>query len=165
MNVTIIDTPNFENENIDVVVDFLKNELKYAHVFVISFENPICQAQLVIDDKVKFGLQMFGKIFGNQFWKHVILQVSNWKYSDDFVNCREGLNPQKTESMWSNKIRDILKSASNIPVSTAFCIGVDLRMNTTLCSKIATSILKGKKIGEPLQVRTVVMKTLQIATR
>ena len=118
MNVTIIDTPDFENKNIDVIVDFLKNKLKYAHVFVISFENPIDQTQLVIDDKVKFGLRMFGKIFGNQFWKHVILQVSNWKYSDNFVKIREGKNPPKTESLWSDKIRDILKSSSDIPVST-----------------------------------------------
>merc|ERR1712173_367138 len=111
MNVTIIDMPDFENESMDVIEDFLKNKLKYAHVFVISFENPIYQAQLVIDDKVKFGLRMFGKIFGNHFWKHVILEVTNWKYSDNFVNIRKGI--QKTESIWSDKIRDILKSASD----------------------------------------------------
>ena len=118
MNVTIIDTPDFDNKNIDAIVDFLTNELKYAHVFVISFENQINNMELVITDKVKFGLRMFGKIFGNQFWKHVILQVSNWKYSDNFVNIRNNKNPPKTESLWSDKIRDILKSSSDIPVST-----------------------------------------------
>ena len=37
--MTIIETPDFENE--DTIVDFLKNDLKYAHVFVIAFENKI----------------------------------------------------------------------------------------------------------------------------
>merc|ERR1712079_689572 len=100
MNVTIIDMPDFENVNIDVIVDFLKNKLKFAHVFVISFENQINNMELVIDDKVKFGLRMFGKIFGNQFWNHVILEVTNWKYSELFVGIRGTL--QKTESLWSD---------------------------------------------------------------
>lgn len=80
--VTIIDTPGFgddlvnEEKTIDELVDVLKNQVKFVHVFVIAFngESPRMTFSL------KSMIRLFEKMFGNLFWQNSLFEVTRWHF-------------------------------------------------------------------------------------
>jgi len=94
---TMIDTPGFEDDlnkeqiSIDELVEELKNNIKYIHTFLILFNGQ--------EPRLSMGLQsmirLFEKMFGNHFWKNVILGVSRWPYDQRSIQRR-----QQNEQQW-----------------------------------------------------------------
>ena len=89
--VTIIDTPGFgdglneEEKTINGLVDVLKNEIKFIHVFVIVFngdETPRLTRQL------RTMLNLFAKMFGDNFWENAIMEFTRWDFEPYYANAR-----------------------------------------------------------------------------
>ena len=80
--VTVIDTPGVgdemeaEQRTVNRLVDILKNQIKYVHVFVIAFKqdtNRISNAMLNL-------LNVFQNTFGKSFWNNAILEATHWNF-------------------------------------------------------------------------------------
>ena len=93
-NVTIIDTPGLgetmenDQENIDTLVNLLKNEIKYIHAFVITLKwngGPDIRG-------LRTMLNIFEKTFGKDFWNHAIMAFTNWSYHPFDVEKRLQVN-------------------------------------------------------------------------
>ena len=82
---------NKEQESIEDLVDELKNNVKYIHTFLLLFNGQ--------DPRLSMGLQsmlkILEKIFGNHFWRNVILGVSRWPYDQRSIERR-----QQSEEEW-----------------------------------------------------------------
>ena len=82
--VTIVDTPGFgdytenEEQTIDELVDVLKNEIKYVHVFLIAFNGQSPRLTQPLENMII----LFEKIFGTLFWENVLLEVTRWGFSE-----------------------------------------------------------------------------------
>ena len=124
--MTIIDTPGFdksfknrfkkEDKYVNKIVDFLKNEIEYVHVFLISFDGQNTD----FNDKVKRALRLLENIFGDQFWKYVMLEATKWSYSGYGEEFRKDLNPPLDEYIWSENLRSNLRNLSKIPVRNIY---------------------------------------------
>jgi len=82
--VTVVDTPGFgveleeEEETISGLVDFLKNELKFVHAFVLSFK----ETDKRITAEFRLMVRLLSGIFGDQFWDNAIIEATHWSYHE-----------------------------------------------------------------------------------
>ena len=84
--VTVVDTPGFgnsleeEEDSIEQLVDFLKDDLMYVNVFVLTFKES--------DKRLTLGLQsmmkLLGRMFGSEFWKFSVICGTQWGYDDRY---------------------------------------------------------------------------------
>ena len=80
--VTIIDTPGFgddlenEEQTIDELVDVLKNQVKFVHVFVLAFNGESPRMTLAFKSMIR----LFEKMFGSLFWKNAVFEVTRWHF-------------------------------------------------------------------------------------
>ena len=118
--MTVIDTPGFGKENFEIedkyiykIIDFLKSEMKFVHVFVVTLDG----RSRDFNNKVRGILRLFGKIFGDRFWKHVMFEATKWSFSGYGEELRKDQNPPMNEYVWSENLKIILRNESNIPVS------------------------------------------------
>ena len=82
--VTVVDTPGFGNSleeeeaSIEQLVDFLKDDLMYVNVFVLTFKES--------DKRLTLGLQsmmkLLGRMFGSEFWKFSVVCGTQWGYDE-----------------------------------------------------------------------------------
>ena len=82
--ITVVDTPGFgnsleeEEENIEKLVDFLKDDLQYVNVFILTFKES--------DRRLTRGLQsmmkLLGRMFGGNLWNYAILSATHWGYDE-----------------------------------------------------------------------------------
>jgi len=104
--ITVIDTPGFgqdrdeEVETIKNLVDTLKNEIKYIHVFIIAFK----QTDLRMTYQLRSMLLLFEKMFGMHFWRNAVLEATHWNYGDNSVRIRGSAIPKITEESWTTNI-------------------------------------------------------------
>jgi len=112
--VTLIDTPGFgvvdlkfELKTIEQLVEVLKNQVRFVHVFVIAMDG----GQDRYQGKMNTMLTLFADIFSNRFWKNVMIAVTKWSFADHSVKIRasKGLSVDT----WSGNITKALRD--NLP--------------------------------------------------
>ena len=115
-NVTIIDTPGFgsevvkEQETIRGLINILKNEIQWVHVFVIAFK----QNDNRLTDSLYSMLMLFEKMFGRKFWNNAILEATHWHYSDSSIGYRSESHPPITEQYWTDQLNGVLRNNFSI---------------------------------------------------
>ena len=116
MDVTVIDTPGFAEEDFEEedkllygIIDKLKNKIKNVSVFIIILNGE----ETSMDGKFESMIRLFGKIFGNKFWNNVLLQT-DWTFTAREISIRGENNETKWEIDWDTKLR---KTFIDIPVS------------------------------------------------
>lgn len=122
--VTIIDTPGFgekgyekEQGNIAQLVEILKNDVKWVHVFAIVMNEGRYTKE------IHTMLTLFKDIFSNKFWKNVIFIVTKWNFAKANIEIRKQKN--LTEESWANgRIESLGKNFPDIPA------GVDENIQT-----------------------------------
>jgi len=114
--VTLIDTPGFgvvdlkfELKTIEQLVDVLKNQIRFVHVFVIAMDG----GQDRYQGKMNTMLTLFADIFSNRFWKNVLICVTKWSFADHPEGIRASKNPPVTVDTWSDDITTALRA--NLP--------------------------------------------------
>ena len=90
MLFTVVDTPGFgdsDNDDgilINEMVDVLKNVIKTANGFLLLFNGQ----QDRFDGLSQQMLREVEAMFGKEFWDHVILGFSFWKYDESSIFMR-----------------------------------------------------------------------------
>ena len=108
--MTIIDTPGFgddlenEQETIEELVDVLKNQIKFVHVFVIAFNGESPRMTFAL----KSMIGLFEKMFGNLFWQNTLFEVTRWHFDERSEKNRNERDEseEKWEKEWNNKFHD-----------------------------------------------------------
>ena len=94
----------------------LEEKLKYVHVFVIAIDTRDVTKN-AIDDLNQF-LTAFGRRFGHQFWKNVVIVGTKWQFSAEWDKIRQIENSSNTEKNWIAEQKEEFRSNfPNIPVS------------------------------------------------
>ena len=111
--VTIIDTPGFmdndieaEERTIDGLVGFLKNDIKYVHTFLIVFDG---SQSIRLTKDLRSMLNLFTKMFGEDFWKNAVIGFSKWKFDKHTQQVRENQEIPKTTSSFTEDANNIFK--------------------------------------------------------
>lgn len=113
--VTVIDTPGFgqnlneEMNTIENLVDILKNDIKYIHVFVIAFK----QNDIRMTYALRSMLTLFQKMFGHKFWKNAVLEATHWNYGTSAQRIRNS-PPIKTEETWTRNLNVVIQKKFGI---------------------------------------------------
>ena len=112
--VTIIDTPGFGDKNlaaeeatIDDLVSFLRDHVKFIHAFVIVINGDVT---LRLNRQMRTMLNLFTKMFGDEFWNNAILEFSHWDFDERKAENRRRVHPPKTEASLTKEINNILRS-------------------------------------------------------
>ena len=108
--VTIIDTPGFgdktkkEQETIDELVNVLKNEIKYVHVFLIAFSGDSPR----LTDSLRNMILLFEKMFGNLFWENTLLEVTKWGFDEGDLKDRKSkdTSEEKWQEKWNKRFHE-----------------------------------------------------------
>ena len=116
---TMIDTPGFgikdlrqEIDQVDDLVDLLKDQIKFVHVFLIAFSGrkPRFNAEITTM------IEMFEKMFGEQFWRNAMIVAT--KYSFSTFLTEERRDNSETEESWAKIRVDKLHDLFGAPVSS-----------------------------------------------
>lgn len=108
---TVIDTPGFgdklleEERTIESLVQTLRDEIKYIHVFVIAFK----QTDNRMTNALRSMIGLFEKMFGDGFWNNAILEATHWGHGEEATRRRNHSNPPITEQFWADEFNRILK--------------------------------------------------------
>ena len=122
----MVDTPGFgveldeEEEIISGLVDFLKNELKFVHAFVLTFK----ETDKRLTAEFKLIVRLLSGIFGDQFWENVIIEVTHWSYHESNTAKRTQYN----ESTWTDNINHLFEGIAHKKMSSVF---IDTYYNDT----------------------------------
>jgi len=114
--VTVIDTPGFgdklveESRIIENLVNTLRDEIKYVHVFIISFK----QTDNRMTNSLRSMISLFEKMFGSKFWENAILEATHWHHGEDSERIRQASPPPLTQKFWTEEFNRILKSEFNL---------------------------------------------------
>jgi len=109
--VTIIDTPGFgdklveEEKTIENLVTTLRDDIKYVHVFVITFK----QGDNRMTNSLRSMISLFEKMFGTRFWDNSILEATHWNHGEDAERIRMDSHPALTQKFWTDEFNRILK--------------------------------------------------------
>ena len=115
--VTIVDTPGFgdntenEEQTIDELVDVLKNEIKYVHVFLIAFNGESPR----MTDGLRSMIRLFEKMFGNLFWENTMLEVTKWGFDAGSEKDRKAKDT--SEEKWQDDWNEFFHEEFTISVS------------------------------------------------
>ena len=114
--VTVIDTPGLgsqlikEERMVEDLMDVLKEQIGYVHVFIIVFE----QYKFRMNDSIISMLTLMQKTFGEKFWEHAILVASHWNHGWNGIMERAESVPPLTQQLWSDEINKFLKKKFHI---------------------------------------------------
>ena len=108
--VTIIDTPGFgddienEQQTIEELVDVLKNQIKFVHVFVLAFNGESPRMTFALESMIS----LFEKMFGNQFWENTLFEVTRWHFDTRSERNRQekGQSEEKWQEEWNKKFHN-----------------------------------------------------------
>ena len=75
-------------------MDVLKNQIKFVHVFVLTFNGQDPRLSL----SLKTMIRLFVKMFGDHFWKNVIFEVTRWGFDPRSIENRR--IKQESETKW-----------------------------------------------------------------
>jgi len=89
-NVTVVDTPGFgdsdgeEAELVEGMIDYLSNTIDHADTILVLLKGTMSRFQKVTEDMLK----RMTIIFGKNWWDHVVIGVSFWKFNQDSIDDR-----------------------------------------------------------------------------
>ena len=118
--VTIIDTPGFgedaENEKntIDGIIYKAKTEIKFIHAFVLVIKRHETRFKKSMKDM----LEIFEAMFGQDFWKHTILEFTWWSFNPDLHKKQLENMDEDEESIaafWNGKLKKYFHLESDLP--------------------------------------------------
>jgi len=122
-NSTVIDTPGFgdsdndDNILITEMVDALKNSIKTANTFLLTFNG---QSER-FDTLLQQMLREVEALFGTGFWDHVVLEATHWSFDADDVADRD----PDAEEHWCESINTEIQN-NFVHVSQNFpCVFID----------------------------------------
>jgi len=160
--VTVVDTPGFGNSleeeeaSIEQLVDFLKDDLMYVNVFVLTFKES--------DKRLTLGLQsmmkLLGRMFGSQFWKFSVICGTQWGYDDRRVGIRNssGYN----EITWTKQINKLLTGLQGNPtdlpsvfIDTFYDVGPSQFATIKFRENTARLLHYGIEKKEPFQCKDI----------
>lgn len=116
--VTIIDTPGFgndlleEEETINNLVNVVKDEIKYIHAFVIAFK----QQDNRMSAALRSMINLFQRMFGDQFWSNVILEATHWNFHERSRQLREDSVPKLTREHWKAEFNKLMHDEYGVTV-------------------------------------------------
>ena len=116
--MTVVDTPGFgveleeEEETISGLVNFLKNELKFVHAFVLSFK----ETDKRITAEFRLMVRLLSGIFGDQFWDNAIIEATHWSYHE-VAQAKRTLH---NESTWTGHINSMFEGISSRSMRSVF---------------------------------------------
>ena len=117
--VTIIDTPGFgdidlevEEATIDDLVSFLRDHVKFIHAFVIVINGGVAPR---LNRQLKTMLNLFTKMFGDDFWNNAIMEFSFWDFDQRIAEGRARKDPPQTEEAWTDYMNVILRERIESP--------------------------------------------------
>jgi len=116
--ITVVDTPGFgveleeEEETISGLVDFLKNDLKFVHAFVLTFK----ETDKRITAEFKLMVRLLSGIFGDQFWENSIIEATHWSYHD----VERAKRTLHNESTWTDNINTLFEKMSTRKMKSVF---------------------------------------------
>lgn len=97
----VVDTPGLgmgkkeDEKSIEKIVTFLKNDVKSVHLFILCIK----QQDNRLSAEVEAMMKVFTIMFGDQFWKNLLLVVTQWSYHSDEIWVRK--EAKMTESIYS----------------------------------------------------------------
>ena len=115
--VTIIDTPGFgdkeeeETNTISNLVDFLKNKIHFVHVFLIAVNGAKTPR---LTKPMQNMLSLFAKIFGDEFWKNTVIEITRWDFDENEANKRNKIG--QTVTSITKEWHKILAKKMNVTV-------------------------------------------------
>jgi len=116
--VTVVDTPGFgvelkeEEDIISGLVDFLKNELKFVHAFILTFK----EQDKRITAEFRLMVRLLSGIFGDQFWENSIIEATHWSY-DEVSRAKRTLH---NESTWTDNINHMFEGVASKKMQSVF---------------------------------------------
>jgi len=108
---TVIDTPGFGDKlnqtekTIEDLVETLRDDVKYVHVFIIAFK----EEDNRMTQSLKSMLKLFERMFGSAFWENAILEATFWSHSSDAYRRRSQSIPPITKEFWTNEFNRIIR--------------------------------------------------------
>ena len=140
--VTIVDTPGFggfggdqqnfsslkkEHAFIDGIADKLKNDIQYVNAFVIAFRHDVDNR---MTREIADMILVFKNMFGEEFWNHVIVEITRWGHDQKSIEDRDEQNKSETKQAqdW-NKI--FMSEPFNSPHELPF-VFIDSHYNTQI---------------------------------
>ena len=98
-----------EEASIEQLVDFLKDDLQFVNVFVLTFKES--------DKRLTRGLQsmmkLLSRMFGRQMWSFGILSATHWGYDPRHVDIRNMSG--YGEDDWTGQINKLLSGLRGDP--------------------------------------------------
>ena len=112
--VTIIDTPGFGDSNleteeatIDDLVTFLRDHVKFIHAFVIVLNGGVTPR---LNRQMRTMLNLFTKMFGDDFWNNAIVEFSHWDFNERKANSRLRDHPPKNEANLKKEVNEFFRT-------------------------------------------------------
>lgn len=113
--VTVVDTPGFgntlqeEEANIDQLVDFLKDDLRYVNTFILTFKESDKRVTLALQSMIK----LLGRMFGDQFWDNALIAATHWGYDARKMAIRNSSG--YSEQSWTEQINKLFRGLNPRP--------------------------------------------------
>lgn len=118
--VTVVDTPGFgntlqeEEANIDQLVDFLKDDLRYVNTFILTFKESDKRVTLALQSMIK----LLGRMFGAKFWDNALIAATHWGYDARKMAIRNSSGYD--EASWTSQINKLFKGLNPKPLPSVF---------------------------------------------
>jgi len=167
--ITVVDTPGFgnsldeEEESIERLVNFLKDDLQYVNVFILTFK----ESDRRLTRGLKSMMKLLGRMFGGQLWHHSILSATHWGYDERHRDIRNTSGYGENE--WTKGINRLLKGLPGDPeplpsvfIDSFYDVGPSefaehkFKENTKMLMQFA------KDITEPFECKDIEKATLEI---
>ena len=169
--VTVIDTPGFgdvieqEEATINGLVDFLRDEIKYVHAFIIAFKGTGKSTRLT--NSLRSMLNLFRKMFGDDFWKNAVMAVTWWDFDpyDEKQRLKEPV--PKTETSFANELNGILRNNFSLTndVPAVFIdsqYSKDNMVESSNFTYYTNKLLEFAKNNEPFECKDINVAKLEI---
>lgn len=110
--ITVIDTPGFgdyvieEEGKIKHLVTELRDKIKSVNAFMIVFK----QQDNRMLASLRSMISLFVNMFGQHFWKNVILVATHWRYDNSAIMRRNSGNRPMTEDWWQREFNLLLQN-------------------------------------------------------
>ena len=96
-----------EQETIENLVETLKDQIKWVHVFMISFK----QTDNRMTNSLRSMIFLFEKMFGSKFWDNAILEATHWSFGEDAERVRIAARPPITREFWTSEFNRKLQES------------------------------------------------------
>jgi len=116
----VVDTPGFgntlqeEEANIDQLVDFLKDDLRYVNTFILTFKESDKRVTLALQSMIK----LLGRMFGAKFWDNALIAATHWGYDARKMAIRNSSGYD--EASWTSQINKLFKGLNPRPLPSVF---------------------------------------------